>query len=486
MTKDNPFSTNKMSQDHRVGISSQSRSRLWLYVVFMTAAFLYCVLTPPFQAPDEGFHFLKSYQLSTGQLLSHPGFGGLGSEFPRNVGELINEDFSAKDDHPIKRWQWTKIEEALNRPAPFEQKEQAKFFTFLNIAPYSPSLYLPQAVGIRIGRMFDVSPLALMYLGRFFNAAVGVAFLIGAVALVPVGKNIFLAIGALPTTLSQMSSMSADSTIIGLGLLSTAFVIWLFREDRVLRLRERVWFSLLAMSLTLAKGVYLPILLAGLIPMAKVTRSKVVWTTTSLVLGVMAFLSWTAYGGHSGDIQASLISRKTLEITVTARPIEQLKLVLADPLKFVVITATSFVERAPVYVVQIIGRFSNLILMPIGAYVLGVLVLFFGLIVSSPGGWTPSRTQRAWWLLLVFGMTVLVETALYLSGTPLGADYIQGTQGRYFTPFIGLLCLALMFRVRSPTAGAVLKWLFPLSVTALVITGLVVAFNAYWVRGFVE
>ena len=55
----------------------------------------------------------------------------------------------------------------------------------------------------------------------------------------------------------------------------------------------------------------------------------------------------------------------------------------------------------------------------------------------------PALWQRGAILLAVFCVLCLIWTALYLSFTPVGADQINGVQGRYYIPLTLLLLLAV-------------------------------------------
>ena len=72
-------------------------------------------------------------------------------------------------------------------------------------------------------------------------------------------------------------------------------------------------------------------------------------------------------------------------------------------------------------------------------------------------------------------------TGDYLTGTPLGADYVQGTQGRYFLPLLPLVLLALM--PANPLRGA--RLLCAGAGLALLIIAMLSAWDSFWVHGFV-
>jgi len=450
----------------------------WLLVA---VSFLFCFATPPFQSPDEPYHFFKAYQISIGHMVSIPGPGGLGYPLPVSIAELSEKKFPLPSESDRFNY---KISDVIASLQQYDQHEERAFVKFTNAAPYSPTMYIPQAAGIFIGRQFDLPPIALLYLGRIANALAGILLIVAAINCLPAGKAIMLAVAAMPMTLFQMGSLSPDATIIGLGFMTIALSM-----RAVLNYSMRAWemFSLPAViiSLALAKGVYLPLAIAGLaIKRDRFSKRNIV-LVSSIIAGCVLFFAWTIYGGHSGEIETTVISRKTMLREVVAKPGAQLALIVAAPFQFLYVLLSSFAERLPVYIVGIIGRFGwNTILLPIPVYLLAVAVILLAAIDSSASMPRYARGRRLWWLLIVIGLTALIETALYLSATPLGADYIQGTQGRYFTPFLPLLGFAILpcspwLKARFPYV----KTLFPLSVSILVVSGLLVAMNSFWSGG---
>ena len=118
-------------------------------------------------------------------------------------------------------------------------------------------------------------------------------------------------------------------------------------------------------------------------------------------------------------------------------------------------------------------------MLPLLAYPLALLML--GSAVLSGSGARFGIGQRLWWLAIAAGTALLIETAMYLTGTPLGADYVQGTQGRYFLPLLPLVLLALM--PANPLRGA--RLLCAGAGLALLIIAMLSAWDSFWVHGFV-
>jgi uncharacterized membrane protein len=91
---------------------------------------------------------------------------------------------------------------------------------------------------------------------------------------------------------------------------------------------------------------------------------------------------------------------------------------------------------------QFIGIFGWLnVPMPVEIYLVAVLLLVSTCVVFRADE-RSSPIEPTWSLVLLAITFVLVVTPLYLSWTMVGSDHIEGIQGRYLLPTIGLLAVA--------------------------------------------
>lgn len=434
----------------------------------------FIAVTPPFQAPDENQHYMKALALMEGHLLTEHRGDAIGVSLPRAALDIHAVDFPTDVPETQRRFDRAQLERSATADA---ARPGSAFADFPNVASYAPSLYAPGAAGIALGRAAGLPWIESFYIGRLVNAAIGLALLIAALLLLPFGRNALLATALLPTFAYQTASLSPDAIINGLGFLGLALAL----RATFMRPTHNVGVALLVTAplLALCKGVYLPLMAAGLrLPADRRDRAPLLILGV-MALGVVAFLGWMHYSGGTQALY-HIQSRKTGAAMMTAPLRDQLAVVLADPAGFVRILATSVMDRAPVYALQIVGRFGwNAILLPLLAYPLAVLML--GAAVASGSGARFGIGQRLWWLAVAGGVALLIEIAMYLTGTPLAADYVQGTQGRYFLPILPLLLLAL-----SPAGPARLApRLFAVTAIPLLLVAAVTVVDSFWVHGFV-
>lgn len=469
----------------RVSIASSRRATLpfsasatalqrWLLALICLTTIFFALTTPPFQAPDENQHYMKALLLSEGRVLAEERHGLIGADLPRAAIHLHAVDFPTDVPPTPRRFDREALVRAWSADA---SRPGTRFAEFPNVASYAPSLYTPGAAGLMLGDALGLPRLGSFYAGRIANALVGLALLGAALSLIPFGRNAMLAAALLPTFCYQTGSLSPDAVINGLGFLGLALALRIaFMGGNAARTTGLL---MTAPLLALAKGVYLPLMAAGL-RWPEGRRDLRPWLMlAAMAVGAVAFILWMKMSGGSQALY-SIMSRKTGETMTTAPLAAQLAVILADPNAYVRLLGTSVMERAPVYALQIVGRFGwNAILLPLAAYPLALLMV--GAAVLSGSGMRIGMTQRLSWLLVAAGCALLIETAMYLTGTPLAADYIQGTQGRYFLPLLPLALLAIMPEKGVHGARTVLA----ATAVLLLLIGMASAFDSFWVHGFI-
>jgi uncharacterized membrane protein len=445
-----------------------------LFVLICMATLFFAVVTPPFQAPDENQHYMKALALSEGTVLARSHGPLIGANLPHAAHAIHADDFPTDVPATLRRFE----PEALAHSAAADgNRPGRRFGDFPNVASYPPTLYAPGSAGILLGRWAGLPWIHALYAGRAINALAGLALLAAALRLLPFGRNAMLGAALLPTFAYQTGSLSPDAVINGLAFVGLALALRIGASGAAPTRSGAL--LLVGPLLALCKGVYLPLLAAGLRWPSSGRDRRLPILLAAMAVGAVAFIGWMHISGGSQALY-HIQSRKTGETMITAPLRDQLAIVLADPMGYARILAASVQERAPVYALQIVGRFGwNAILMPLLAYPLACLML-----AASIASGVDERfgiAQRLWWLAIAAGVALLIETAMYLTGTPLGADYIQGTQGRYFLPVLPLVLMALS--PESAWRGVVRLRMW--TAIALLLIAILTVFDSFWVHGFI-
>jgi len=395
------------------------------------------ILTPPFQVPDEVQHFYRAYQLSELHLRAEVQNGAAGGTLPSSLPQLVKASVYTRDGiaYPATP---APIRGTLQlRSIPLDASTR-QFVAFPGSAFYSPLPYLPQTLGIAVGRAMGSGPLLLLYLGRLFNCLSALALLCLAVSFAPFAEEVLIVAGLLPMSLYLYASLSPDAAVIGCALAFTALAIaagvrgnWGTRELWLAAIFAAVFCSV--------KPPYAPMLLAGLVP--GLFRPGNAWS----LIRSHAILLAAALGVTAGWLQYAK-STMTTPLSGT-HPSQQLILVLHHPIfllrEFLHVLGIGSLVNLYVQGVGVFG-WLTVLLRPGIVYVLPLVSLFllWRLGIRSP--LERSAMRALWYLALVLTSAALIVVALYLWWAHVGQDYAAGVQGRYFIPLLGLAGIAVL------------------------------------------
>ncbi len=404
------------------------------------------VLMPPFQVHDEFQHYFRAYQLSEGHLLGIVRNGVPGGAIPSSMVSFVRRTWGTLHLwktpplglHPLLGT-WS----AFKQPLAPEKRQFAEFM----FAGYSPLFYIPQAIGVGIGRMLGVSPLALLYLGRLANAAASIAAIAWALRRLPVGRASALAIALLPGAQVEFASVAADGGIIASGFVLVALILQ--NERRESWPWSDVAAAAVAGAVLSCKLVYAPLLAVGVPGVLRAARSdgslramrrlavpQVI--TSALALGsALLWLHWSA---------ANLASR----MLAPERIVAQKAAILGHPLRFACFLVTDLWRHGLQYyfdTLGVLGAWS--VVLPAYVYLCATLAL--GLSATIARGEEDARTflgDACWNVVLLGGMVVLIQIAMFVISTPPGVNRLIGVQGRYFLPMgaLGATTIALLGR----------------------------------------
>lgn len=408
------------------------RPEIVFVIMGLFFGFIFVFVTPPFQVPDEGTHFKRAYQISTGQFISEKKDNLVGGFIPLSINELEGY-FMRFTDKNIK----ISYKEIVNKLTVRLEPFNTTFGSFPNTALYSPVPYLPQTIGMFVGRVFDLPTLWILYIGRILNLLVWVFLVYYAIRITPVLKWIFLLLALMPMTVYQSASLSADAIVVGLSFLFTALLLSYLVTKKTLALKQILLLFVLAILITLSKQTYFTIpLMFFLLPLKIFPSAKNYWRTIGLFIFVVmaTFLGWSC-----------LVNKLYIPLQTYVDPNAQLSHILHDPLsytKFVTYyTISWFSGLDPRSVIGHLGWLDTYLpLWMISAY---KIILIFTFLMETKKIKLFNNIQRiVTWTILVL-TALLIVTVMYLTWNPIGSTKIEGIQGRYFIPLLPLLFIAL-------------------------------------------
>lgn len=399
---------------------------------------------PPFQVPDEPAHFYRAYAVSEGQWLGHNEGGVSGAVLPTSLETLVHLADSTRSRSGA-RFGADFLEAAAEIRL---EKDERKLFSFPNTAVYSPIPYLPQAMAMGFGRFFEARPLVLLYLGRLANLALSIVILGWALRILPALKWCCLVISMTPMAIYSRSSLSADPLTYAFALLAIAIIARLAfgtQETEPPRLYRGLLVGAMALCLT---KLPFAVLATGLLLIPR-SRSAA-WQPRILVGCGLATIVATLTAMH-----VEQPPRPDPRVSPDAQVVQ----VLAHPFATAGIIVRDYLEHAPRYLSEFIGRLGWLdVPLPLLVRIGILLSIGLLLLVDTSEEVRISSHQRAWLATVCAASLVVVSLSQYVIWTPVGAAYIEGAQGRHFYPvsvFVLWVFHAHRFRVSARARASI-------------------------------
>ncbi len=418
-------------------------------------------LTPPLQTPDEQDHLNRAYQLAELNIFQYD------STVPASLIKLF-DTFGRLNFNPLQK---TNVNEILSqREVELNPQVRSAIFARSFIFPY-----FPQALGMFIGKMFNSSPVMLLYMGRVFNLLFAIAVIFFAIRTAPFFKWFFFLLALMPMTLYLCASLSKDAMIISLSFLLIAMFLQ-FAYDHQKKISTKDFAVLFTVSFLLATSRSVYAILIGmffLIPVYRIgSFKKYVVIFMSLIITV--FLA-TQIGALKPLFQpkTAVLTQTTINLSLpsatlstpaqTKTPIErfdrpdrikfpegvnyteQKSFILHNPIQYLGILINSlFISNNTDHLNSFIGKLGWLN-KPLPKWHINfyLLILIITALLFSSAEIRIGLINKFIMAAIFIAGVVFNETGLYLTWNPVGQDYIQDVQGRYYIPYAPLFFLLL-------------------------------------------
>ena len=117
--------------------------------------------------------------------------------------------------------------------------------------------YLASGIGMALAKLLNLNAIWLLWLGRIFNALLYASIVSIAIKKTPILKIPLFVVACIPAALSQAASVSIDPLINGLGILSIAYFLMLYKSpNKSLDYKPIIKFSVIVLLLGLCKVTY--------------------------------------------------------------------------------------------------------------------------------------------------------------------------------------------------------------------------------------
>ncbi|XJZ28580.1 DUF2142 domain-containing protein [Bacillota bacterium Lsc_1132] len=396
-------------------------------VTALPVGFILAIIIPPFDQLDEFDHFLRSFEVSEGMFVNQVTKQGLGNYIPVSLVDTVHDTQFING----KGYQYEIVKEAFGN----KLNPEKRIFIRNYASSYPPTIYIPQAIGVTLGRILFHSPLMMMYLGRIFNLFAYLAIVYTALKIVPIKKNLFYILALLPMSINQASTLSGDSTIISSAFLFVAYVLYL-AYGKVEKIKRKHVLTTIGIGIfiVVSKIVYFPILLLFfIIPLRKFMDKKdFIKKLLFILVGfTIPYLIWNW-------LNLANLSIPDVRTHAGVSPKEQISFIFTHPFEYAKILLDSFIKLGESKFLGMLGTViaiyhystPNLVI-----YTYLFLMILFGLVNNETDlehSWR--KIDKTLMVFIMLAVILLVYTALYVGFTPVGYPVVLGIQGRYFIP----------------------------------------------------
>jgi uncharacterized membrane protein len=454
-------------------------------------------LSPPFQSADAFAHFNREVGIASGQLIATTQHGSSGSYLPSGV-LWLEDGFSTIPFNPFARASEYQFHDGIQR-----NWNTPKIFVQYTTGGNIPFLYVPQVLGVLIGKFFSPHILVSYYLAELMNLLAFVALARWALFQFP--RRLAFPLGIfllLPTVISVAISVNPDSLLLSLSLVFAASCFTGYSENlegslsqtdllhatrQSIRSRKKItrayciaFISLFLMTLEKPPLVFLGLLL----PLADLysnLRRYLVRAVAFMGSVSIAYSLWSIFGarGAGGPIPQSSFA-----------PARQIRLMITDPLKDVEVVGETLRKWGWLFWKQLIAGIGWLdVSFPTWVYV-SLSVAFIFSVLSTQYRRRGDVSRFAWSLLVLVITATAISFSLYVSYNSYAASAIYGLQGRYYLPLIPPMIVILgLQRTRTPTfriattAASEYAAILLISVQLLIATEyVVILLSRYWYK----
>ncbi len=398
-------------------------------LVFILGMFFMITITPR-ATPDEPHHYHTSYELSNYMLFR---FDSL------NKGTAEHFDATDLPGHANTSAGYLRVfsefgEGVEDTEAEITIPEKRKLSYFVE--------YIPQAIGILIGRLLGRNAVTLYILGRFCNLLFYTVCVYFALRRLPKFKLQLGLIAMLPMALHQGASLSYDAFVNGMSFLFIALVLSFVFERRPIGVKDLCIIGVVAALLVPAKVVYCALLLLLFLIRKEQFGSM---KKKILSIGVIFAICAIVLLAFQLPSMLEISSRGDTKLNHEGLYNYTLSDFLRDPVHAVMLFIRTFWEMAYTWLCWGIGSLLCGLNLQIPMWiVVGFMII---LVLSTISNAESSLALKRYERLLCVGISaaVILLTMLSMAVGWTGNTHavIQGVQGRYFLPVFPLLLLSL-------------------------------------------
>lgn len=392
---------------------------------------LYMIIMPPFSSPDEPIHFGTAYKISN-EILRSQVVGENGYVVMR----ADDANVSYGTVPTVDTYEYT-----LQNFGKSVKDKSMISWPHINLNSKNIITHLPGAVGISIGRIFNMGSIPLIYLGRIANMLFYLILVYFAIKITPVGKMLFCAISMTPMMLELISSYSYDAVVNGIAFLSIAYICSCIYEKEKIKVTDILILAILAALLAPCKIVYSLIFgLCIFIPKEKFDKKMYYFLSLGAIAAMIVLSNvYVNLGAVTSMSGASASSTATEERY-------SLMWCLQNPKGACHIFWATTQEYGKYYFITLFGGLLGWLEIKVSDWLiyLFAVVILLCVFIKSDKDIVVKKSHRFVAFLIMGGAYVLILASMFFGITPFGNGIILGVQGRYFLTILPLFSVLFM------------------------------------------
>lgn len=405
-------------------------------ILGLIVGIIYVFILPVGRAPDEESHFFRAYELSQGHFVSDVTAEG-------SIGSMESSDIEI-----IRQFKENNVtySELLGYSNLYPDDENQSFVT-TSAYSYNIFSYLPQVVGIWIGRILHLPLIATLYLAKLFNLLACLAILYYSIKYLPFLKDIAFMLVFLPITMQAMASFSPDGLVIVTATALISFILFSnYSLDKLFSKKHYALMFIICLFLSMSKIAYAPLcLLLFAIPKERFGNVKKKYISV-ITMGAIIFAILLLWLILAPSVQS--VSDSSAQVST----------ILSNPFRYLAIVLHSLSANANLYLSGFFGGYLewfNVTLSPL--YIFTTFTIFIILCRSTYCKYTITKIFKIISIIVSLTLVMITFTTMFIQWTKVGETVIDGVQGRYFLPIMLLIPIWFLPTAKNPQTNSTTK-----------------------------
>ncbi|WP_105209271.1 DUF2142 domain-containing protein [Streptococcus suis] len=395
------------------------RQDLACLLVLLLSGVAFSIITPVLNTPDEYVHLSRAMHIAQGDI-------NLDNN-PENL--QISEDyFVIIDDYNMPPL-------AVNA---FEHQPSSTEVPFRGLADFRTTNaywfigYIPQVIGITLGRILHLNVGLIYYLGRILNALCYALLAYIAVKLSGNFRQVMMLIVLMPMNIFLAASYNQDGVALGLIYVIIGLFIHYLTRQKPIGYPELVIFTALSCLIITLKLPY--ILLMGLLFFIPKERFSIKSPFITILLASCIIFALTAIW---------FIGYQQIKSTTTLQGVGlvgQIQYFLSNPTHGLLALSKEFFMTPHRLVMLFYFGILNL---PMRETLIPIFTFYLCVIASNLGQKHIALRSRIGSILIGLGIICAIILVMYLTWTKIGYGHVDGIQGRYYLGVLPLFALSI-------------------------------------------